>query len=414
MHKDGPARRAVARREFLRFMAASPMILSALPAAAVEELLSSAAATNEAPEKLIARAKEAIHVFDLEPVAKRNLSDAHYAYLSLGIQDEFTLRANREAFGRFQLRPRRLVDTRDLDTTTEILGTQLSCPIVLAPAGTQKAFHPKGEIPVARAARRQDHLQILSSSSSVPLAEVMRERGEPVWSQLYTSRLGPFITRALRAREEAGARVIVLTVDQVGLARNRDKLNQFRRRQNPECQSCHQSLEEKARRGAEAVGIDLRDVIQGAMTLDWSVVDHIRENTSMKLVVKGILTAEDARLCIEHGVDAVIVSNHGGRAEDSGLSSIEVLPEIAAAIGGRIPILIDSGFRRGTDVFKALALGASAVCIGRPYLWGLAAFGQEGVETALSLLRGELETTMIEMGTPNLAAITNEFVRAKA
>ena len=130
--------------------------------------------------------------------------------------------------------------------------------------------------------------------------------------------------------------------------------------------------------------------------------------------MKGILTAEDARLCIEHGVDAIVVSNHGGHAEDSGLSSIEVLPEIADAVGGRIPILVDSGFRRGTDVFKALALGASAICIGRPYLWGLAAFGQEGIETALSLLRSELETTMIEMGTPNLAAITPEFVRAKA
>lgn len=404
--------RAVARREFLRFMAASPILLSALPAAAVEELLSGAA-TGETPAELITRAKDAINVFDLEPVAKRNLSPAHYTYLSMGIQDEFTLRANREAFGQFQLRPRRLVDTRDLDTTSEILGTPLSCPIVLAPAGTQKAFHPEGEIPVARAARRQDHLQILSSSSSVPLTEVIRERGEPVWSQLYTSRLGPFITRELRAREEAGAPVVVLTVDQVGLARNRDKLNRFRRRQNPECQSCHQSFEEKAQRGAEALGIDLRDVIQGVMTLDWSVVDHIRENTSMKLVVKGILTAEDARLCIEHGVDAIVVSNHGGRAEDSGLSSIEVLPEIAEAVGGRIPILVDSGFRRGTDVFKALALGASAVCIGRPYLWGLAAFGQEGVETALSLMRSELETTMIEMGTPNLAAITPEFVRAK-
>jgi isopentenyl diphosphate isomerase/L-lactate dehydrogenase-like FMN-dependent dehydrogenase len=131
----------------------------------------------------------------------------------------------------------------------------------------------------------------------------------------------------------------------------------------------------------------------------------------MKLVIKGILTAEDARLCVEHGADAVFVSNHGGRAEDVGLSTIEVLPEIVAAVDGRIPVLIDSGFRRGSDVFKALALGAGAVCVGRPYLWGLAAFGQEGVEAVLALLRAELETIMKQMGTPVLAAITRAHLR---
>ncbi len=159
------------------------------------------------------------------------------------------------------------------------------------------------------------------------------------------------------------------------------------------------------------MGIDLRDYIQDSMILDWDVVDRIRDGTSMKLVVKGILTPEDARLCVEHGVDGIVVSNHGGRAEDSGLASIEVLPEIVAAVKGRIPILIDSGFRRGTDVFKALALGASAVCIGRPYLWGLAAFGQDGVEAVLAILRRELETIMTEMGTPNLGSITPAHVR---
>ncbi len=182
-------------------------------------------------------------------------------------------------------------------------------------------------------------------------------------------------------------------------------------RQNPECQACHQSLSEKIQRGADALGIDLRDLFQDSMILDWDVVDRIRGETSMKLVVKGILTHEDARLCVEHGVDGIVVSNHGGRAEDSGLASIEVLPEIVTAVEGRIPILIDSGFRRGTDVFKALALGASAVCIGRPYLWGLAAFGQDGVETVLAMLRRELETIMTEMGTLDPGSITPAHVR---
>jgi len=409
--RDGRA--SIARREFLRFVAASPLLLQATSSTALESLLV-ASRPGDPPvgnRELIGSASEAINVFDFEPVAKRNLLPAHYTYLSMGVQDEFTLRANREAFGSFQLRPRRLVDVRERDTSTEVLGTKLSCPIVLAPAGSQKAFHPDGELAVARAARRKDHLQILSTGTSIRIQEVAKARDAPIWFQLYTSRIWPVTLLQLREAEDVGCPVVVLTVDQFGLGRNRDSLHRYRRRQNPECRSCHDSIGEKIQRGADALGIDLRDVVQNSMILDWGVVDRIRDGTSMKLVVKGILTPEDASLCVEHGVDGIVVSNHGGRAEDSGLSSIEVLPEIAAAIDGRIPVLVDSGFRRGSDVFKAIALGASAVCIGRPYLWGLAGFGQDGVEAALAILRRELETIMIEMGTPNLGAIKPAHVR---
>jgi 4-hydroxymandelate oxidase len=408
----GPEGACFARREFLRFLAGSPVLLSALPAAEVERLILAAATEGDvAPQpELIQSAADAINVFDFELAAKGNLLPAHYNYLSMGVQDEFTLRANREAFRKFQLRPRRLVDTRELDTSTEVLGTKLSSPIVLAPAGSQKAFHPEGELAVARAAKRKDHLQILSTGTSTGIQEVAKARGAPIWFQLYTNRHWPVTYLQLREAEEVGCPVVVLTVDQVGLGRNRDSLHRYRRRQNPECQACHQSLGEKIQRSTDALGIDLRDVIQDSMILDWGVVDRIRDGTSMKLVIKGILSPEDARLCVEHGVDGIVVSNHGGRAEDSGFASIEALPGIAAAIDGRIPILVDSGFRRGTDVFKALALGASAVCIGRPYLWGLAAFGQDGVEAVLTLLRRELETIMTEMGTPDLGSITPAHV----
>jgi len=272
------------------------------------------------------------------------------------------------------------MDVRNLDTSTEILGTKLSCPIILAPAGSQKAFHPDGELAVARAARRKDHLQILSTGSSTDIQDVIESRRAPIWFQLYTSRHWTISWLQLREAEDAGCPVVVLTVDQAGLGRNRDSLRRYRRPHNPECQACHESLGEKVERGADALGLDLRDMIQNSMVLDWEVVDRIRGETSMKLVIKGILTPEDARLCVEHGVDGIVVSNHGGRAEDSGLGSIEVLPGVIDAVQGQIPILVDSGFRRGTDIFKAIALGASAVCIGRPYLWGLAAFGQDGVE----------------------------------
>ncbi len=407
---EGPG---IARREFLRFVAGSPLLLSALSAAAAETVLEAVSQVGSSAQesRLLAAAADAINVFDFEAVAKRNLDPAHYTYLSMGVHDEFTLRANRDAFGQVKLRPRRLVDVRDLDTSTEVLGTELSCPIILAPAGAQKAFHPQGELAVARAASRMDHLQILSTGTSVRIQEVAAARGAPIWFQLYTSRHWPISWLQLREAEDTGCPVVVLTVDQTGLGRNRDSLHRYRRRHNAECQVCHQSLGEKIQRGTDALGLDLRDLIQDSMILDWNVVDRIRKETSMKLVIKGILTHEDARLCVEHGIDGVVVSNHGGRAEDSGLSSIEALPEVVAATNGRIPVLVDSGFRRGTDVFKAIALGASAVCIGRPYLWGLAAFGQEGVEVVLAILRREFETIMTEMGTPNLSAITPAHVR---
>jgi 4-hydroxymandelate oxidase len=162
---------------------------------------------------------------------------------------------------------------------------------------------------------------------------------------------------------------------------------------------------------ARRVGVDPDELASDMLSVDWDLVAQLQASTKLPLVIKGILTHEDARLCVEKGVDAIVVSNHGGRSEDTGLSTIEVLPEIADAVAGRIPILVDSGFRRGTDVFKALALGATAVCIGRPYLWGLSAFGREGVETALALLQRELVMAMKAMGTPNLSAITKSHVQ---
>ena len=349
------------RREFLRLLAGSPLLFSG--ACAAEPWLGQAGAgpPGEPDPGLLRAAIDAINVFDFEPVAQQKLLEAHYTYLSMGVQDEFTLRANREAFGKFQLRPRRLVDVRDLDTSTEVLGTKLSCPIVLSPCGAQKAFHPEGELAVARAAKRKDHLQILSTGTSTRMQEVAEARGAPLWFQLYTPRIWTLTRLQLREAEDAGCPVVALTVDQIGLGRNRDALHRYRRPQNPQCRSCHDSFSDNVQRGFDAMGVDLRDVIQNLMVLDWDEVDRIRDGTSMKLVIKGILTAEDAHLCVEHGVDGIIISNHGGRAEDSGLASIEVLPEIVAAVEGRIPVLIDSGFRRGTDVFKALVAQVRAV-----------------------------------------------------
>jgi isopentenyl diphosphate isomerase/L-lactate dehydrogenase-like FMN-dependent dehydrogenase len=179
-----------------------------------------------------------------------------------------------------------------------------------------------------------------------------------------------------------------------------------------ECQSCHgPSTSGRIGRILTAFGQDPLEFASDALTLDWDYVDRIRDATSMKLVLKGILSHEDASLSVEHGVDGIIVSNHGARQMDNALSTIETLPEIVRAVGGRIPVMIDSGFRRGTDVFTALALGADAICIGRPYLWGLAAFGEPGVEGVLRVLRREFETVMRHMGTRDVASITRDFVQ---
>jgi len=412
------------RRSLLRFLLNSPLLLP-LHVCAFERLLAAMTrgeASAEETREVIVSAADAIDVFDFHAVAKRGLSPAHYTLLSMGVQHEVTLEANREGFERLELRPRRLVDVRDLDTSVEILGEELSCPIILAPAGAQRAFHPEAEIAVARAAKRKDHLQILSTGSSARLEDVIEAREAPIWFQLYTPRAWPVTRRQLKHAETAGCPAVVLTVDAAAAMgeTNLDRIHRFRRSKKTDCRACHSRMAnaERLLLGAvgvtDSVGFDLADAASDLMVLDWDSVDRIRDATSMKLIVKGILTHEDASLCVEHGVDGLIVSNHGGRTEDSGLATIEALPEIVEAVAGRIPILIDSGFRRGTDVFKALALGASVVCVGRPYLWGLAAFGQEGVEAVLAILRREFEVVMKQMGTPALEAITPAHVRPAA
>jgi len=412
------------RRALLRFLATSPLLAAAQPIRALEDLIAVAADCSPGladAAEVIASPVDAINVFDFREVARAKLPPGHWAYLATGVDHEVGLFANRAGFARYGLRPRRLVDVRSLDTTSELLGTKLSSPIFLCPAGMQTAFHPEGEVAVAKAARARDHLQMLSTFPGLPLEEVAAARGAPLWFQLYTPRVWTLTKRQLAQAEEAGCPVVVLTVDIPGYG-SQDRLRRmrgpgfpFRTRDNPQCVACHgESRMPQLYRGLLALGADPIEFTSDLMTIDWSYVDRMRDATSMKLVIKGLLTHEDASLAVEHGVDAIMVSNHGARQLDNALSTIEVLPEIARAVDGRVPILIDSGFRRGTDAFVALALGASAVGVGRPYLWGLSAFGQEGVEAVLSILRLELETAMRQMETSDLAAIDASRVRPRA
>ena len=408
--------RVESRRRFLRFLAGSPLLAymgwsdraSARPQ---RQNPNGRVGDVRLAGELISAPEEAINVFDLEAVAEMNLPPAHWGYMATGVDDDATRRANREGFTKFYVRPRRLVDVRNIDMSTDVLGTKLKTPIVISPCGSQKAFHPEGEVAVARAARAQDHLQILSTVTTSSVEEVTEARGAPIWYQLYPTDSRSVGKGILKRAEAAGCPVVCLTVDVP--TSNRETVRRFAQQDDRDCSVCHQpGLEDYVRRKPMFEGLDLRglDALL-AQGLTWDFLKRLKDTTSMKVVVKGIVTHEDAQRCVEYGADAVIVSNHGGRGEGGGRGTIESLPGVVAAVGDRIPVLVDGGFRRGIDIFKALALGASAVCIGRPYLWGLAAFGQAGVERVLELLRAELEIAMKQAGTTSIGAITRTYVR---
>jgi 4-hydroxymandelate oxidase len=395
----------VQRRRLLAFLAASPLVATLAPLVRAE------------PEAdgLIASPEQALDVFDFEAVARRELPPAHFGYIATGVDGDATLRANREGLERLVLRVRRLVDVRRVDTGVELFGQRWETPIVLAPAGSQAGFHPDAELGAARAAHARRHLQILSTVSSTGVEDVIAARQAPVWYQLYPTDQWSVARALVKRAEAAGCPVLVLTVDLQG-GSNRLSLQRAIRRDDRDCKACHEgevftSARAYLERKPMFRGLDLSAVTRiEPQDMTWAFVKRLKDTTAMPLVVKGIVTREDAELAVEHGVDGVVVSNHGGRAEDSGRATIDSLPEVVAGAAGRIPVLVDGGFRRGSDVFKALALGATAVAIGRPYLWGLAAFGQAGVEAVLEILRRELETIMRQAGTRSIREIDASYV----
>jgi isopentenyl diphosphate isomerase/L-lactate dehydrogenase-like FMN-dependent dehydrogenase len=394
------------RRAFLRLLAASP----ALPL--VPDLLR---ALIEQQPGLISAPDQAINVFDFEPVAKKELPPAHFGYLATGVDDDATLRANREGFNRYALRMRRLVDIRQIDTSLSIFGTRLSSPIILSPVSSQRAFHPEGEIAVAKAARTKDHHLILSTLTTTTIEDVVAARAAPVWFQLYPTDQWPITQALVRRAAAAGTTALVLTVDLQG-GSNREALNRAAMADSRDCSGCHpvhplrfSTLTTGRKKMFDGIDVSKVGGLE-PLEMNWDYVTRLRGLWAGKLLIKGIVTREDAELATKHGVDGVIVSNHGGRAEESGRASIESLSEVVEGVRGKMPVLIDGGFRRGTDIFKALALGATAICIGRPYLWGLAAFGQPGVEAVLTLLRAELDLVMRQAGTVRLAAINRAYL----
>jgi len=307
-----------------------------------------------------------------------------------------------------------MVDLSKIDMSVNLFGTTWETPIFLDPVGSQRAFHAEGELAVARAARSKKHLQFLSTVASHSVEDVTAARGAPIWYQLYPTDQWPVTQALVRRAEAAGCPVIALTVDLQG-GSNRVTAARSVPRDPRDCTTCHTSkpprwFEDMARKPMFK-GLDLSAVTDMTpISMNWDFIKRLRDIWPRKLVIKGIVTREDAELAVEHDLDGVLVSNHGGRAEDSGRASIDSLVEVVAGVRGRVPVLVDGGFRRGTDVFKALALGATAVGIGRPYIWGLASFGQEGVEKVLAILREELSIAMRQAGTRSIAEINRSFL----
>lgn len=414
------------RRQFLRYMAASPLLSSGTSLAAMTALLAALPETAVAQSYDVLRAQtkkigdvidapeDALDVFDFEPAARKALPPAHYGYLATGVDGDATLRANSEDYAKIRIKVQRLVDARKIDTRVQLFGATFASPIYISPISSQGAFHSDAEGAVARAARAKGMHMILSSVGNTSIADVNKEHGSPAWLQVYPTDDWNVTMELIKRAEVAGTPAIVLTVDRQG-GRNTQTLFRYRRQDDRTCIACHGGgFANEVSRKPNFQGIDVSKVTNLYGTgMTWEFVKKLRMATKMKVMLKGIMTAGDATRAVAAGVDGIIVSNHGGRAEESLQSTIGALPEVVKAVGGRIPVLVDGGVRRGTDVYKALALGATAVGIGRPYCWGLAAFGQPGVDAVLTILQREFETIMRQAGATTLKQITAASVVAE-
>lgn len=347
-----------------------------------------------------------INLYDYEERAQQALPHHTWDFIAGGAMDEVTTRRNRTAFEALTLRPRFLRDITQRDIATTVLGTEISLPVMIAPAGGHMNAHPEGELATARGAGRSQTLMMLSTSSNYSMEEVAEAATGPLWFQLYHR--GYDLTEMLVHRaEEAGFRAICLTVDTpVPSPKERDLRNRYVR---PFDLGNFRAMEDRL---GEVSGTDESPNWERARVppLTWRELEWLRSLTSLPLVLKGIRTGEDAHLAVEHGVNGILVSNHGGRQLDMTTSSIEVLPEVVEAVKGRAEVYLDSGVRRGSDVLKALALGARAVAIGRPLFWGLAVNGADGVHGVLEILREELDRALAYCGQSSVQALEPNLV----
>ncbi len=342
---------------------------------------------------------ELVTAFDFELVAYAKVPRYNYDYTAYGTDSEFTLRRNREAFDWVELIPDRVLDAAPIHTATEILGTKMEFPIMVSPSSGHNMLHPDGELATYQGATAASNTPyIVSNASSFPFEKIATAAKGPLWFQLYPKLELNDNREVLDRVQAAGARAIVVTLDQQ--AAEHERILHDR------------NLVTRPRSSRRTETLNQYGLPEYRLFYSWKLLEQIRPMVKVPMVAKGILTAEDAKQCLECGLDGVYVSNHGGRSLDYSPATLEVLPEIVDAVRGKVPILFDSGVRRGADALKALALGANAVCLGRVPRWGLGAYGAPGVQRILEILQTELVQAMAYTGRPDLASLKPGMVRS--
>jgi 4-hydroxymandelate oxidase len=327
-----------------------------------------------------------LSLFDFESEAHKRIPHGAWERISGGAADEITLRWNREAYDHIRLKPRILVDVSKLDTRVKLFGQELPFPILLAPTGGQRFIHPEGEMAAARGAAAANCIYVISSSASMKVEDIARSTTGPVWFQLYVQKDRAFTRDLVQRAEGSGCRALCVTVDSPTFgARDREDRakNELPERELPNLKG--------------------KDYLDPSLT--WKDIDWLRSFARRPVLLKGVLNPDDAATAVTAGVSGIIVSNHGARNLDTVPATIDALPLVVEKVAGRVPVLVDGGIRRGTDIIKAFALGASAVQIGRPYLWGLGISGAQGVTRVVEILRKEFELAMMLTGRPTIGSI---------
>ena len=354
-----------------------PLVSTAIAAAQLHS--QSPAAAGSELERLLS-------LFDFENEAHTRIPHGAWERISGGSADEITLRWNREAYDHIRLKPRILVDVSKLDTRVTLFGQELPFPILLAPTGGQRFIHPEGEVAAARGAAAANSIYVISSSASMKVEDIAKSTKGPVWFQLYVQKDRAFTRDLVQRAEDSGCRALCVTVDSPTFgARNRED-------------RAKKELPER-----ELPNLKGKDYLDPSLT--WKDIDWLRSFARMPVLLKGVLNPDDAATAVKAGASGIIVSNHGARNLDTVPATIDALPLVVEKVAGRVPVLVDGGIRRGTDIIKAFALGASAVQIGRPYLWGLGISGAEGVTRVVEILRKEFEIAMALTGRPTIASI---------
>jgi (S)-2-hydroxy-acid oxidase len=364
---------------------------------------------------MIVAGKKYSNLEELEADARPILSKSAYGYYAGGAESETTFRDNREAFSRYRLLPRCLIDVRNVSTATEVFGTKLSMPIIVAPMAMQRLCHPEGELAMAAGATATGTAMALSTMATSSLEEIAATGSNPLWFQLYVLTRRDVTASIVKGAEKAGYKALIITVDAPRLGkREEDDRNKFSLPSHLSLKMMERITEEAGHTEQETstsgskFGRHFTSLIDDSLT--WEFIPWIKTITNLPVLVKGILAPDDARKAVSLGADGIIVSNHGGRQLDHAPSAIDVLPMVVAAVDGRVPVLVDGGVRRGTDVIKCLAMGAAGVLVGRPMLWALTLGGKQGVEAALGMLQGELELGMALLGCTKVSEVTKDYL----